>query len=90
MTYKIMPASEIRSHFAEILNGLRKESRPCFVTKSGHAVAAILSMEAYEELLSELEDRQDETDPELVHAVDEARHQFKAGQSRTLKRVPRK
>ena len=85
MTIKILPASDVRSHFANVLKSLHKEHGPCFVTKSGRAVAALLSMELYEQLMSDLEDRLDETDVELVQEVAEARREYRAGRSTPLK-----
>ena len=85
MAIKILPASDVRNHFSSVLNDLRKDATPCFVTKSGRAVAALLSMEAYEQLMSDLEDRLDESDELLARDVEEARRQFRAGKSKRLK-----
>ena len=85
MTINILPASEVRNRFSAVLSNLRKEEAPCFVTKNGRAVAALLSMEAYEQLMSDLEDRLDETDDALMQHISEARRQYGAGKSRTLR-----
>jgi prevent-host-death family protein len=81
MSISILPASEVRSQWATILKDLGKEQRTCFVTKNGRAVAALLSMESYERLMSDLEDRLDETDETLSSEVAQARQQLKAGRT---------
>lgn len=85
MTIKILPASDVRSHFSSVLKSLHKDHVPCFVTKSGRAIAALLSMELYEQLMSDLEDRLDETDEELAQEVAEARRDYRAGRSKALR-----
>jgi prevent-host-death family protein len=86
MSIKIMPASEVRNHLAEVLAQIHKEASPCFVTKNGRAVAALLPMEVYDQLMSDLEDRLDEKDQTLAEEISEARGQFKTGHSKTFKR----
>ena len=85
MTIKILPISDVRSHFAEVLSHLEKDNAACFVTKNGRSVAALLSMERYEQLMSDLEDRLDETDETLARDVEQARKEFRAGQTTTWK-----
>ena len=87
MTIKILPASEVRNRLAHVLSDLRKEGQTCFVTKNGRAVAALVSMEVYEQLMSDLEDRADEMDQTLAREVEESRRQFRRGKSKTFKDV---
>ena len=84
MSIRILPASEVRNGMATVLRDLRKEGAPCFVTKNGRAVAALMSMELYERLMSDLEDRLDETDEGLADEVRESRRQHRAGNSKRL------
>ena len=82
MTITILPASEVRNRWATVLRQLRQDGKTCLVTKSGRAVAAFMPMEKYEQLMSDLEDRRDETDLPLAQDVQESRRQFKASRSR--------
>lgn len=84
MTIKILPASDLRSRLASVLTDLCKEPTPCYVTKKGRAVAALMSMETYERLMSDLEDRLDETDSTLAEEVAESRRQFRSGKTKRL------
>ena len=89
MTPRILPASDVRSKFAEVLNGLRDEGVPCFVTRNGRAEAVLMPVGEYERLMSELEDRLDETDRELALDVAAARREYRAGRSSPLAKVRR-
>lgn len=89
MTINALPASAVRNHMADVLAQLQKTHGPCLVTKNGKAVAALLSIDAYNRLLSDLEDRLDETDDQLIHEVEEARQQFRRKQSKPLGRLKR-
>ena len=89
MSIKILPASDLRSRLSSVLSDLCKEPTPCYVTKKGRAVAALMSMETYERLMSELEDRLDETDSALAEEVAESRRQFKAGKAKRLSALHR-
>ncbi len=84
MSIKILPASALRNRLSSVLAELCKEPTPCYVTKNGRAVAALMSMETYERLMSELEDRLDETDSALAEEVAESRRQFRAGKTKRL------
>ena len=84
MSVKILPATDVRNHLAEVLSTLSKEGVPCFVTKNGRAVAALLPMEVYDQLMSDLEDRLDERDGTLADEVRESRQQFRNRKSRPL------
>ncbi len=85
----ILPASELRSKMAFVLSALRKEGAPCFVTKSGRAVAALLPIDLYDRLISALEDRLDEDDMRLASEVREARGEYKAKKSLSLSETKR-
>jgi len=74
---------------AEVLATLKKDGNPCFVTKSGRAVAALLPIELYDRLISALEDRFDEEDPQLAAEVREARKEYKAGRTVSLNDLKR-
>jgi prevent-host-death family protein len=84
MALKILPATDVRNRLSSILTDLRKEGTPCFLTRNGRAVAALLSMEAYEHLMSELEDRLDESDDALAHEVEATRRECRAGKTTRL------
>ncbi|MFA6317318.1 MAG: type II toxin-antitoxin system Phd/YefM family antitoxin [Elusimicrobiota bacterium] len=89
MSTHILPASELRSRMAEVLASIKKDGAACFVTKNGRAVAALLPIELYDELVSALEDRLDEEDSGLVAEVREARKEYKAGKAVPLARLRR-
>lgn len=89
MATHILSASELRRRLAEVLALVKKEGAPCFVTKSGRAVAALLPIELYDQILSALEDRMDEEDPSLAAEVREARREYKAGKSLPLTSLKR-
>lgn len=84
MSPKVIPTSEVRNRFAEVLENLRKEGRYCLITKSGQAVAAFLPIEMYEEIMSELEDHMDEKDECLAKETAEAREEYRKGKTRKL------
>lgn len=89
MNTHILPASELRNKMALVLNTIRKEGSTCFVTKNGRAVATLLPIEVYDELISALEDRLDEEDFRLASEVHEARKEYKAGKTVTLGKLKR-
>ncbi|MBI5242608.1 MAG: type II toxin-antitoxin system prevent-host-death family antitoxin [Elusimicrobia bacterium] len=74
---------------AKILAMLKKDGAPCFVTKSGRAVAALLPIELYDELISSLEDRLDEEDVRLAGEVRDARKEYKARKTVSLTELKR-
>ena len=84
MSTYILPASELRAKMSQVLAGLTKEGSPCFVTKSGRAVAALLPIALYDELISALEDRLDEADASLASEVRQARKEYRAGKAVSL------
>lgn len=84
MTIKILPTSDVRNNFASILIQLKKQHSACFVTKNGRAVATLLPIEMYDQMMQALEDRLDENDHVLAKEVEEARQQYKSGEYRTL------
>lgn len=85
MVMNILPASEVRGRFAALLRELQKAGRPCFITKNGRAVAALMPMVAYEQLMSDLEDRLDERDETLAAEIGQARREFRQGRYTVLK-----
>lgn len=89
MTTQILPASELRTHLARVLSQIRDEQSPCFITKSGKAVAALLPISLYDELISALEDRLDEQDAGVADQVQEARREYKAGKTVSLAKLKR-
>jgi prevent-host-death family protein len=84
MNIKILPTSDVRNHMSSILDELQKKHSALFITRNGRAVATLLPIELYDQLMSELEDRLDENDPELAKDIEEARKEHKAGKYRTL------
>ncbi len=87
MKTQIMPASEFRTHLAQVLTAIREEESPCFITKGGKAVAALLPIGLYDQLISALEDRLDEADAALASEVREARQEYKAGETVSLAKL---
>jgi len=89
MATYILPASELRSKMAQVLASLRRDGSPCFVTRSGRAVAALLPIDLYDRLMSAVEDRLDEEDAQLAAEVREARREYKAGKTVRLSELKR-
>lgn len=81
MNTQIIPASDLRNRMAQVLSQLREAHSPCFITRSGKAVAALLPIALYDEIISALEDRLDEEDAILASQVREARREYKAGKA---------
>lgn len=70
MSFVIMPISDLRRMGNAILNGL---TRPIFVTQRGRVKAVLMSIDAYNDMLDELEDARLVADPEFQASVAEAR-----------------
>lgn len=83
----MLPASEVRSRFSSVIGELRRGGGACYITRNGKAVAAVISVEALEGLLSDLEDRLDERDRALSREVAEARRQCRRGKSTSLREI---
>jgi PHD/YefM family antitoxin component YafN of YafNO toxin-antitoxin module len=74
---------------ARVLSEIRDEESPFFITKGGKAVAALLPIRLYDEILSALEDKLDEEDDGLLAHVREARRDYKAGRAVPLGKLKR-
>lgn len=74
---------------AQVLASLRRDGSPCFVTRSGRAVAALLPIDLYDRLMSAIEDRLDEEDVLLAAEVREARREYKTGRTVRLSELKR-
>ncbi len=74
---------------AQVLAQIREDHSPCFITRSGKAVAALLPIALYDELMGALEDRLDEADPKLASEVKEARREYRAGKTVPLAKLRR-
>jgi prevent-host-death family protein len=85
MSPKVLPTSEVRNRFAEVLKTIRHEGKYCLVTKGGHAIAALLSIEMYEDIMDQLEDRLDERDETLAKEVALARREYQKGMAKRIK-----
>ena len=88
MTYAY-PATYIRSHMADILEKLREEGSSCLVTQKGRATAALVPMELYNQMISDLEDWMDEQDKSLAKEVRQARKEYKSRKFKTLGQLRR-
>lgn len=89
MNTQIISASDLRDRMAQVLSQIRERHSPCFITRSGKAVAALLPIGLYDEIMSALEDRLDEEDPSLASEVREARREYKAGRTVPLAKLKR-
>ena len=78
MSINIIPETELRKNIAKTLDKVEKDDETLFVTKNGHAVATLISVDKYNRILSELEDRLDEQDELIVKQVHEARKSYKS------------
>ena len=78
MALKIIPASEVRSRLATVLNDVERDGEPCFITQHGRSKAVLMSMDRYQAMMDIMEDREDEEDSELAARIAEARRDYKA------------
>jgi len=90
MDIKILPASEVRDRMASVLKQIRREDIPCFVTQYGHAEAVLMSIEHYKELMSLIEDIEDQQDRNLIARVNKARAEYKRTGGVSLRSVIQK
>ena len=51
----ITPLSEFRAKLTTCIEQVQKSKRPLVITQRGHSAAVVLDVEAYDELLEELE-----------------------------------
>lgn len=79
MPIKIYPSTELRSHTKKILQEVVREPDACYITVHGKAEAVLLSVDKYNYLVSELEDRFDEQDPVLARQIKKARENYRRG-----------
>jgi PHD/YefM family antitoxin component YafN of YafNO toxin-antitoxin module len=70
MAFETVAVTDVRRGLREILAGL---DRPLFVTQRGRVKAVILEIEAYNNLLDELDDARLAADPEFQASLAEAR-----------------
>ena len=82
MSMTTLPSSQMRSKIATVLNKLRKNRKPVFITRYGQPEAVLLSMERYKAMLDLLEDREDELDTMLGKRIHEERQAYEAGEGR--------
>lgn len=71
----VTTANEARTHWAELIDGVRQE--PVHITRRGRPVAVVVDPDFYERALAALEDAEDladaraaktETEPRVTHA----------------------
>jgi prevent-host-death family protein len=79
MSMTTLPSSQMRSKIAAVLNKLRKNRKPVFITRYGQPEAVLLSMERYKAMLDLLEDREDELDAMLGKRIHEERQAYITG-----------
>ncbi len=51
----IIPVSDLRQDAARVLNGVKKSSKPVFITQRGRATAVLMSLDAFERSEAERE-----------------------------------
>lgn len=87
MATYILPTSQLRTKMPQILSQITKEAVPCFVTKNGRAVATLLPIELYDQLMSDLEDKLDEQDAQLPKEIRRVRKEIRQGKTRTIDQI---
>lgn len=87
MAIKVLPTSAVRGSLPQILADLARDGGPCILTRNGRAVGALLSIDAYNQVLDDLEDRMDERDPQLIREVREAERQMKRGLGKRIEDI---
>ena len=70
----------MRSKIAAVLNKLRKNHKPVFITRYGQLGAVLLPMERYKAMLDL--DREDELDTRLGKRLNEERQAYATGEGR--------
>ena len=55
MAPDIRPSSDLRNHYAEISRACRVERRPTIITVNGRGDTVLMGIEAYNQLMAELE-----------------------------------
>ena len=59
---QIRPVSDLRNKFAEIENIVSTNRTPVFLTKNGYGSMVVMSLDLYESLTENIENRLDEAD----------------------------
>ncbi len=74
----IVPVSDLRQGAARVLKGLKKSSKPLFITQRGRATAVLMSLAAYE---------RSEAERELLLMLARGEKEIAAGVGHTLDQV---
>jgi len=69
---KIVKATTLRDHLADVLKEISKGKDYFIVTKKGRPVSALVNLDFFEDLLAA-------TNPEYLKSIKEARADYKAG-----------
>ena len=59
---QIRPVSDLRNKFSEIENIVSTNRNPVFLTKNGYGAMVVMSLDLYESLTGNIENRLDEAD----------------------------
>ncbi|MCR5045785.1 MAG: type II toxin-antitoxin system Phd/YefM family antitoxin [Treponema sp.] len=59
---QIRPVSDLRNKFSEIENIVSTNKSPVFLTKNGYGAMVVMSLDMYESLTENIEERLDEAD----------------------------
>ena len=87
MGMRILPSSEVRDRIASVIKEIKEDGTPCFLTQHGRATAVLMAVEVYDDIMSRLEDLEDEQDVNLFKRLQRARQAFKKGHGVNLKYV---
>ncbi|MBQ7158403.1 MAG: type II toxin-antitoxin system Phd/YefM family antitoxin [Treponema sp.] len=63
---QIRPVSDLRNKFSEIENIVAATKDPVFLTKNGYGVMVVMSIDMYESLTENIENRLDEADAQAA------------------------
>jgi prevent-host-death family protein len=66
-----MAVSEVREHFAELIESTRRSGEPVYVTRRGRRVAVILDPDEYERILNDAEDTLDRAELHAARAEED-------------------
>ncbi|MEW6231543.1 MAG: hypothetical protein AB1566_04400 [Chloroflexota bacterium] len=77
MAFQTVAVTDVRRGLRVILAGL---TRPLFVTQRGRVKAVLLDIEAYNNLLDELDDARLAADPEIRRVMADVKDAYKRGE----------
>ncbi len=86
---KIISATEASNNFGNLVDEAAQGKSYFVITRMGKAKAVVLGVEQYREMLEELEIAQEQEDPEVQNALNEAFEDVELGRTMSLEELDR-